>query len=310
MHFSLDPGGTIFAPINNTFTSLTTATFAISTVGMFLSVLALVLLIITACIFKEWRDSYKNQLLIQFMFARCLYTFVRYFYDIRTLIFVSSCKEKHCIIYMDEVMMIYTEIVLLAWMYVFTRQMYHSLVLILNAKTPNIWKVSIATWVSPVAVTMIMYVLYMTLQDGKDFMVYFLYLTIIKWPVLIANATLLILILKSLTKTKKIDNGKRVNNTRLVVVMNFMIWSFCLQQALMDAYKLIYVNFNISSFLLLMFNIGTMYHCAVSVMFWVFGNAKTRKMWRNKLCCVGKIPLSSQSSLSSINSINKEISTA
>lgn len=298
MHLELEHGSTIFAP-NETSNIFTTVTFSISTFGMLLSILALLLLITTACLFREWRKNYKNQLLIQFMIARCAYTFVRYYFDIRIMFnFVSYCKENDCIVYMDKVLMIYTEITLVGWMVVFSRQMYVSLVVVFNPKTLNIWKVSLATWFIPVIFTIIMRALY-ALQVGKDLIVYFFYLATVKWPALIVNAVILIMILMSLTKSTDTNFNSQANNKKLIVVMNFMLWSFCFQQVFGDVYKLVYIVFNLPTHLLVFLNICTVYHCAATLIFWVLGNANTRSMWKTKLRCATKIPLSPQSSISS-----------
>ncbi|CAH2235086.1 jg7497 [Pararge aegeria aegeria] len=126
---------------------LTTFTFAVSTFGMVLSIIALVLLLLTALLFIEWRKIYKNQVLIQFMIARFLYSAVRYFYDI-TQLFDIRPSYFHPI-YLDAIPLAYTEMVLVTWMCIFSKLMYESFVKVFNVGTPSLLKLSLAAWLVP-----------------------------------------------------------------------------------------------------------------------------------------------------------------
>lgn len=280
----LEQGSVIHSPTNGT-NYITELTVVLSSFGLVLSACALLFLILTACVFAEWRKKFKNQLLIQFMLSRFMYTFIRYFFDIMAV--YDLCISADCIIYLDEITMIYTEMALIAWMFVFTKHMYSSLVTVFSLTRPSMWKVSMATWITPMIASVISFMVY-RLQDGKDVLFFFIYLAVIKWPVLIANATLLIIILKSIKKKNKsrVDDNK--SNARLVIVMNILISTFCFQQVFIDIYKLLHIILDLRPTPLIAFNIGLMYHCAFSITFWVLGNVETRKLWKNRCCCCTK----------------------
>lgn len=280
----LEQGSVVYAR-NDTF--LTELTMALSTIGLVLSVCALLLLIATACLFSEWRKSFKNQLLIQFMLSRFCYTFVRYLYDMMSVF--EFCIRADCVIYLNEISLIYTEAALVAWMFVFTKHMYSSLVRVFSVTKPSLWKVSMATWFTPLTISMVSFMTYRS-QEGNDLLFFFIYLALFKWPVLIANAMLLIMILKSITKKNisKVNDNK--SNFRLVIVMNILIWTFCFQQVFVDIYKILYIIFNLKPNLFLTYNIASMYHCAFSITFWVLGNADTRKLWSCQFLSTKKRP--------------------
>lgn len=272
--------GTNVLPPTNDSNLFTAFTFSLSTAGILLSATTVILLILTAILFKEWRESYKNQLLIQFMIARFIYTFVRYFYDVKRVF--GFCVRHDCIIYLDQFSMVYTEATLISWMFVFTKQMYDSLVKVFAIEKPNIIKVSLLTWILPGIVSVILYCLFY-LQNDSDFQYFYMYILLVKWPVLIGTAVLLIIILRSVMKTNKNSAGK---NSRIVFVMILLICMFCVQQLILDGYKIAYVivlyRYSLSTYVLLIGNIFLMYHCPFSIIFWVFGNAKTRLLWMQR----------------------------
>lgn len=268
--------GSVIHPSNNETSFWTIFTLTCSSVGIALSAAALALLILTAFLFAEWRQSYKNQLLIQFMLARLFYTSVRFFSDIQHVF--KMCSTSDSLIFLDILTMIYTEMVLIAWMFVFSRQMYISLVKVFVTES-NIWKVSVCAWLVPAMISLLLHtILYFSRDTYTTFFI--LYVVLIKWPVLIANAVLLILVLRSVL----INNRNTEKNIRIVVVMIVLIFVFCFQQMLIDITKIVFIKFVerncIMSTSLLISNILSMYHCAFSIVFWVLGNANTRKLWK------------------------------
>lgn len=261
----------------NSSSFLTIFTLAWSSLGIALSTAALLLLILTAALFAEWRRSYKNQLLIQFMLARFLYTFVRYFGDVQKLF--NICPYTGRIVLLDLVFMIYTEMALVAWMFVFSRQIYTSLVKVFTTERWSICKVSICSWLGPTTVAILLHVMFNVGQDAThQYLV--AYIVIIKWPILIANAVLLIIALRSVLR----NNMKTKKNIRIVLVMIMLIFLFCFQQMVIDMFKIVFLEIidtqNIMNTTLIITNIFSMYHCAFSICFWVLGNANTRKLWR------------------------------
>lgn len=280
----IEHGSVILASENDT-SLMTIITLTFSTIGIALSGAAIVLLLLTAYLFVEWRQNYKNQLLIQFMISRFLYTVVRYLYDINNVF--SLCVNDGCVIYLDVLAMVYTEMLLISWMFIFSRNMYESFVNILVADPSNIWRVSIPAWIVPGCASLLLHLLF-KLQKNHDFLMFFVYLILFKWPVLIANAVTLSLVLKSILK---INLSKTENNKRIILVMIALIFMFCFQQLLLDTIKIVHALFvtqyTISSYILILSNIFLFYHCALSIIFWVFGNEKTRKLWKS--CCQRKL---------------------
>lgn len=263
----------VFAPSNET-SIWTIVTLVCSSIGIALTAAALTLLVLTASLFAEWRKSYKNQLLIQLMFARLFYSAFRFFMDIQTMF--QKCPLTNKFLSLDIFCMFYTEMVLVLWMFIFSRQMYISLVKVF-AENSSIWVVSLCAWMGPGIVTPFLYILF---TSGDQFYKYFvLYLVLLKWPVLIANAVILILVLKSiLTNSIKTENCRRI-----ILVMIVLIFTFGFYQIVVDIGKLYYIRTTYSSGVMktifLISNILSMYHCAFSITFWVLGNASTRKLW-------------------------------
>lgn len=253
-----------------------------SSVGMILCTLALLLLILTAILFVEWRSSYKNQLLIQFMLARFFYTFVRYLNDIQNIFDIYNIFEE--VVTLDVLLLIYSEMALVSWMFVFSRQMYLSLVKVFDPESVSIWKVSLCAWIVPGVLSCLLCVLYYVQKDMEaiDFV---FYIIIIKWPVLIINAVLLVLVFKSVLKSNSMNTNTYRSNFRIVLVMVVMIFMFCFQQMFIDVYKLLFFyieEISVIAASLFTSNIVTMYHCAFSILFWVFGNRNTRTLWKFK----------------------------
>ncbi|CAH0626912.1 unnamed protein product [Chrysodeixis includens] len=268
-----EPNLLVFSPSDDP-SIWTIVTLVCSSIGIALTAAALTLLVLTASLFPEWRKSYKNQLLIQLMFARLFYSAFRFFIDLQKMF--QTCPLTQKFLSGDLFGMFYTEMVLVLWMFIFSRQMYISLVKVF-AENSSIWGVSLFAWLGPVAVTSILYALF---TSGDKFYKYFvLYLMVFKWPVLIANAVILILVLKSvITNSIKTENCRRI-----IVVMIILIFTFGFYQIVVDVCKIYYIrvtyNGGIMQTLLMISNILSMYHCAFSITFWVLGNASTRKLW-------------------------------
>lgn len=262
-------------------TVLTILTFTTSTIGVGLSIIALVLLIVTAVLFVEWRRSFKNQLLIQFMLARFFFTIARYFYDVTKVFDLNVTPESFASL--DVLILFYTEMVLLAWMAMFTKQMYNSLVKVLVFEYPRLWKVSIATWLTPCFCATVFFIIYMIRHQFLN--IYIVYLSVIKLPVIIFIAILLIRTTKSIIN---INMSRTENNSRILIVMVGLIFMFCIQQAVVDIYTLVAIIITrrknempiVIHIIFVILNICAIYHCAFSIMFWLFGNAQTRKLWK------------------------------
>lgn len=273
----MDNGNTI---ISNR-TVLTILTFTTSTIGVALSTIALVLLIVTAILFAEWRRTYKNQLLIQFMLARFFFTIARYYYDV-TKVFDINVTPK-LFTNLDMFILIYTEMVLLAWIVVFTKQMYDSLAKLFVFETPRLWKVSLATWLTPCICALVFVVIYVI--RFEQLRLYLVYLLILKLPIIVFITVLLVRTTKSIIDVNKSNTE---NNSRIVMVMICLIYVFCIQQLGVDIYKLVVVIImnkknempDILHTFFVILNICAIYHCAFSIMFWLFGNARTRKLWK------------------------------
>lgn len=261
-------------------TGLTILTFTLSTIGIALSTITLVLLIVTAILFAEWRQNYKNQLLIQFMLARFLYTIARYFYDVTEVFDINVTPQFFT--NLDMFILFYTEMALVAWMVVFTKQMYDSLVKIFVFEYPRLWKVSLATWIIPCISATVFFVIYVI--RFQQVRLYLVYLLVFKLPIVIFTAILLIVTTKSILST----NQRTENYSRILIVMVGLLFMFCIQQIVVDVYKIVAIiimhrinempDFLQTGFVI--FNILAIYHCAFSIMFWLFGNAQTRKLWK------------------------------
>lgn len=268
--YSMDDTETTFLPIS---------TLTFSTIGMILSTIALVMLILTATLFSEWRRNYKNQLLTQFMIARFFYTFVRYFCDITILFEIDiHCS---CPLTLGSVTKIYTEMVLLSWMFLFSKQMYECFVRVFAVKKPNVLKLSLCGWLLPAIATIIL-CFCVAILNSWHFHFFFFYVIALKWPILCSNGFFLIVVLKSILGANK---SKTESNTRIIIVMIILIFSFCFQQAFYDIYKLInFVNNfkKTENYIPVVFtftDIISVYHCAFSIMFWLFANKETRILW-------------------------------
>lgn len=267
----------ITAKGNSTF--MPVLTFACSSVGMVLCFTALVLLLLTALLFTEWRQSYKNQLLIQFMIARFFYTGVRYIYDVADVFLENTGYFTP--VFLDVLPMGYSEMALVTWMFVFSKQMYDSFVRVF-VTTTGLRKISLCAWLIPGVISVLLRISH-NLPIENHLKYFLIYLLILKWPVLIANGVLLISVLKSILITNK---SKIESNPRIIVVMVILIFTFSCQQAILDTYKLTYLIFNrndnskcTTPLFFIFFNIITVYHCAFSILFWLFANKRTRILW-------------------------------
>lgn len=268
------------------YTSWSAVIFIISTVGMALSTIALIILILTAVLFVEWRSSYKNQLLIQFMLARYIYTFIRYLQDIQNQFNVLYAIYEW--VTFNAFVIIYTEMALIVWMFLFSRQMYISLVRVFDTQVASIWKISFWGWISPAFVSLLFYLLEQLLRETNNMLFCSLLITI-KWPVIFVNGFFLISILLSVLCNKKRDR----NDIKIIVVMMFMIFIFCFQQLCKDIFTLIHIitaEVDIIAFTIVNSNVVTLYQCAFSILFWLFGNENTRKLWKFQSKDIGSKP--------------------
>lgn len=265
---------------DNNATFISKTTFILSTFGMVLSILSMTMLILTAILFSEWRQSCKNQLLLQFMIARFIFSFVRYLDDVMK--FLNICNRDFNPIYLGQLPLAYTEMVLVTWMYVFSKQMHDSLVRVFNTGSSKLLKVSLSAWLIPALVSILSYLTY-NMQVGKEIQIFVIYLFLIKWPALCANGILLISSLRAIISA---NISKTESNPRIILVMLILIFTFCIQQAAMDFHKLVYVIFhfdNMTADVPLFFvftNILSIFQCAASILFWLFGNKRTRVLWR------------------------------
>lgn len=275
--YSLSVGGVIAACENETSHHRTIVTLVSSTIGIALSILAFTALIITAVLFAEWRQNYKNQLIIQFMLARIMYTIMRYTYDIRNIFNICDFK---CVIHLDVLGLMYTECALVSWMFVFSKHMHDSLVKVFNVPKTSMWKVSFFSWVVPGFISGLLYLSY-SMQNGRDITVFLMYLFLLKWPVLCANAILLTQALLAILNT---NQSRTESNVRIIVVMIVLIFVFSFQQILVDTYKIVHLLIldECVTFYLTVLNILAIYHCAFSITFWVFGNGNTRNLWKHR----------------------------
>ncbi|CAG9784901.1 unnamed protein product [Diatraea saccharalis] len=279
-----DPGAVIFGKNENSTVSV--STLIGSSVGLLISIIAFIMLIMTAVLFKEWRESRKNQLLIQFMIARIFYITVRYIIDFRNHFYAH---EARCVLYLDFICLVYTEYALICWMFIFSMKLNDSLVKVFNTSESPLWKVSLGTWLIPAFVTALLWISF-TMQTDRELLFFLLYLLLLKWPVLCANAIFLITALNAVIRS---NISKSENNVKIVLVMLILIFGFSLQQTLIDIYKIVHlliIDYYVT-FYLNIINIIMIYHCAFSILFWLFGNAKTRKLWRREK---PKLPTSSE----------------
>lgn len=264
---------------DNNATFISKTTFVFSTSGMVLSILSMTMLTLTAMLFSEWRQNYKNQLLLQFMIARFIFSFVRYLYDIMK--FLNICKRDFNPIYLSQLPLAYTEMALVTWMYVFSKQMHDSLVRVFNTGSSNLLKVSLGAWLIPALVSILSFLTY-NMQVGKEVQIFVIYLFIIKWPALFANGILLISSLRAIISA---NISKTESNPRIILVMLILIFTFCIQQAAMDFYKLVFAIFHLDDMsenvplFFVITNILSIFHCAASILFWLFGNKRTRVLW-------------------------------
>lgn len=278
----LDKGSVIvYPPANDTF--LTVFTLTCSTLGVALSAVALVLLVLTAVFFVEWRQNYKNQLLIQFMIARFLYTGVRYSSDVIRAFDLNSNTETFN--QLTATKLLYSEMALVSWMFFFSKQMYGSLVKVFDVERRSILRVSLSAWLLPALLAALL-VGVLSIRSSKALWSYVIYLICVKWPVLVANAIFLILCLKSVISTNR---SNIESNSRIVVVIITLIFVFCVQQVIIDIVFFVCLALLISnndlpvplSISLVIFNVLMLYQCVFSTLFWLFGNTHTRKLWRN-----------------------------
>ncbi|CAH2107077.1 unnamed protein product [Euphydryas editha] len=276
---SIDNWSIMFLSESKNITFLSKTSFILSTLGMAFSILSMMMLILTTILFSEWRHSYKNQLLLQFMLARFIFSFVRYFYDL--IKYLKICTEYFNPIYLGQFPLAYTEMALVTWMFVFSKQMHDSLVRVFNTESTDLLKVSLAAWLIPGALSIITFLIF-NMQIGKEIQIYVIYLFLIKWPTLCVNGILLISSLRSVINT---NTSKTENNPRIILVMIILLFTFSIQQAATDFHKLAFIIFHFEDFtpgvpLFFVFtNIFSIYHCTISILFWLFGNKRTRVLW-------------------------------
>uniref|UniRef100_A0A1E1WPH1 G-protein coupled receptors family 2 profile 2 domain-containing protein n=1 Tax=Pectinophora gossypiella TaxID=13191 RepID=A0A1E1WPH1_PECGO len=262
-------------------TYLTTLTVTMSTIGITLSASAVFIMLLTAILFEEWRRIYKNQLLMQFMISKFVFTVTRYFIDINITFNLYEVNQLH--LYVLVFLTLYTEAALVSWMFVFTKQMYNSLVKVFNVHEHNLWKVSTLAWLLPLLPATMLYI--SVLMDYMKLQIYGVYVFLIKWPVLFANAYLLIQVIRSVLSTNK---SNPQSNRRIIIVMIVLIFNFCIQQLFIDTFKIFLVTYInnrsdfpfVTSVIVVVYNISSLYHCAFTIFFWLFGNQQTRRLWK------------------------------
>lgn len=259
----------LYYVLDNNSTVLMDFIYMSRSIGIVLLACTLCLLILTAGLFKEWRQNYKNQLLIQFMFSRFLYALRGY---------VSSRMHTEIITFhtIGSLTMIYTELALVFWMFVFSKHMYDCFVKVFKLRNPNLYLVSLCTWLLPGVITLVFYLSFCVKNEQYHRNV-LICLFVVKWPVICVVFIFLILILRSILKFN-LSNSE--SNTRIIVVINILIFSFCIHQMFADIYRIVYKIDNATKYVVISFNILSMYHCTISILFWVFGNSKTREMWK------------------------------
>lgn len=266
----------------NTSSNFTVTFFIVSGVGLSLSSVAVALLILTAILFKQWRDNYKNILLLQFIISRYLYVLSRYFLEITA--HAGRCRPSEGIfLYFNFFTLFYTELALVTWMFVFSKQMHDSLVKVFYKRTGHfLLKTSLAAWLVPAAIVTSI-ILALQLIKILYIQVFIAYVFLIKWPLVFSNAILLVLVLRSVIKSNNIRNE---SNKRIVIVMILMIYFFCFQQVIHDVHEIVYIVSSdtmgpqdIMFSFFITFNIFILFQCPVSTMFWLFANAETRALW-------------------------------
>lgn len=266
-------------------TLITKITLVTSTAAIVSAAVAVLLLIFTACLFKEWRRSYKNQLLIQLILIRFTYTLLRYLHDI--LKFYANKDQLGGVVYLDKYLMIYTELTLILFMLIFTRHMYEKLVKVFD-KRRSIWKVSLGTRIVSCLTSIVVYLLFGWGSNGVTFKIFFLYLGVLKWPLLLGNAVMLFVIMKTVIKSNRIVQHRR--NLRPVCVISLLMFTLCFNQMFVDIYKLVHFFYKLPSVTLIISNTLTVFQCTFSVIFWIFGNKNTCLLWKNQyrkicFCC-------------------------
>lgn len=268
-------------------TTLTKVTFFTSSAGVAASLMSIVLLLITAFAFVEWRRSFKNQLLIQLVLARFLYTFMRYYHDIRVLFHL--CDRYNCIKQVDWFFLIHTEIFMVCWMFVFTKHMHTSLVKVFFDKR-NIYKVTFLTLlVSYIIAGAVYFMMFGFGGRSINLKTYLIYLLLFKWPILIWNAVMLVQILLNVLKSNNAKSKvNRRGNIRTIIVMRMLLFVLCFHQIFLDIFNICSVFFDLSSLVMVICNTTTLYQSASTTFFWIFGNDRTRQLWKNWLngmCC-------------------------
>lgn len=271
-------------------TKLNIITFALSTIGCTLSIIALTMLIFTAILFSEWWRKYKNQVLIQFMIARFFYILSRYIFD-ASLIFGFYMKSTFMQNY-DFIIHVFTELSLVAWMSVFAHTLHESLVIVIVMPSRyRLLRASLGAWLVPAASSFLLCLNSYVKQTItlSDFLIFFI---LVKWPLLLWNAVLLMKSLKSLSsKHRTLCHNRPDNNVKIVLTMVFLLFIFSLQQIIHDICKIVYlilyhkydfVSYNIQNWVITV-NILALYYCPISVSFWIIGNKHTRGLWKKYL---------------------------
>lgn len=274
-------------PKNKT-TNLQIIAFTFSIFGFALSFAALILLISTAILFAEWRQKYKNQVLLNFMLSRLFYVAVRIIIDVSLLLefyLQASFVRRH-----QMLVHVYSELALVAWMFVFTRTMYEDLITIINVPMSHrMLKTALCAWLIPLILSVLV-VIVPYKQKHVTLYNYLIFLVVLKWPFLCYNGVLLAKILKSLqSKNRTLCHNRPENRTRIILTMIFLIFIFSAQQIVHDIYKFTFLvmhnNFDQRAYLLkhyvVLVNIVAIYYYPISIILWVICNAHTKKLWKN-----------------------------
>ncbi|GBP59821.1 hypothetical protein EVAR_30090_1 [Eumeta japonica] len=193
-------------PVSNNTTSVSGISFALQTIGITSTILTLTLLLLTCALHREWRQTFKNQLLVQLMISRFLHVLARYVYD--TALMLGHYEDGDTWIRYDVLSFVYTELVVSSWMFVFTKNMYDDLVKVITVKKSHrLLKASLGCWLAPLPPSLVGSVFY-TREPSLELYLYFLYCTL-KWPILIANGCILLKIIKSLRKDSEENKSNR-----------------------------------------------------------------------------------------------------
>lgn len=283
--WDLDQGQVIYAPENET-TVVTVITLVASSSGIALSATALALLLLTALLFPEWRQSYKNQVLIQFIIARFIYVLLRYFNNVRNVFGLMAIDDEHFYLRRQMSMsyiLMYTEMSFIIWMTIFSKQIYESMVKVFHTHKGSIWKTVLLGWGVPILSAFIFNFAVFFFKNSyvEVHLVYYIFM---KWPILFANAGFLYISLRTVLKT----NVRVKNNRRITIVMVWLIYVFSIQLLFMDIYRIIHIMLHqrqvrappVVQGIYVISNIASLYQFAFSATFWVLGNAKTRQYWR------------------------------